>query len=136
MDSALKNHRETKINEDFEVSTALFPARFETRLFSRLDEIPEELVKLITDAVESATVLDSKSLYKDTATRYVEDDDDYPYCACGCDSDYDPSEDAEKYVTGLAVDSFGFRDANTLHDVLVSVVKEYVSARKRTVSYV
>ncbi len=136
METALNNHRETKINEDFEVSTALFSARLETRLFSKIDEIPEELVKLITDAVESATVLDAKYLAKDTATRYAEDDDDYPYCACGCDSDYDPTEDAETYVTGLAVDSFGFKDANTLHDVIVSVVKEYVSARKRTVSYI
>lgn len=136
METALKTHRETKINEDFEVSTALFSARLETRLFSKIDELPEELVKLITDAVESATVLDVKYLAKDTATRYVDDDDDYPYCACGCDSDYDPAEDAETYVTGVAVDSFGFKDANTLHDVIVSVIEGYVSNRKRTVSYV
>lgn len=136
MESALKNHRETKINEDFEVSTALFSARFETRLFSKIDEIPEELVKLITDAVDSATVLDTKYLTTDTATRDVEYDDDYPYCACGCDSDYDPYDDAEKYVTGLAVDSYGFKDANTFHDVIVSTVEAYVKGRKRTVSYV
>lgn len=135
MESALKNHRETKINEDFSVSTALFSARLETRLFSKLDEIPEELVKLITDAEASVTTLDVTFVSTDTATRDVEYDDDYPYCACGCDSDYDPYDDAEKYVTGLAVDSFGFKDANTLHDVIVSTVQGYVSARKRTVSY-
>lgn len=135
METALTNYRESKINEDFEVSTALFSARLETRLFSDLDEIPDALVKLITDAVESVTVLDVKHLSTDTATRYVDDEDDYPYCACGCDSDYDPSEDAEKYVTGLSVDTYAFKDALMVHDVIASTVREYVSARKRTVSY-
>lgn len=136
MESALTNYRETKINEDFEVSTALFSARLETRLFSKIDEIPEELVKLITDAVESTEVLDVKYFSRDTATRYNEDEDEDDYrCACGCDDDYD-YEDAETYTTGLAVDSYGFKDAATLHDVLVSTVQAYINGRKRTVSYV
>lgn len=136
METALKDPRKTEINADFHVSTALFSSRFETRLFSKIDEIPGELVKLITDAVDSATVLDVKYLTTDTATREVEDADDYPYCACGCDSDYDPYDDAETYVTGLAVESYGFKDADTLHDVIASTVREYVGTRKRTVSYI
>ena len=136
MEQALNNYRVTKINEDFEVSTSLFSARLETRLFSKIDELPAELVKIVNDAVESTMVLDAKYLTTDTAKRVVEDADDYPYCACGCDSDYDPYDDAETYITGLMVESYSFKDAGTLHEVLVSAVQEYVGKRKRTVSYV
>lgn len=138
METALTNYHETTVNEDFEVSTALFSARLETRLFSKIDEVPEELVKIITDAVESLTVLDVKYLTTDTAVRITDDehdDDDYS-CGCGCDEDYDPYDDAEKYVTGLAVETYAFKDASKVHDVLVSTVRAYVGARKRTVSYV
>lgn len=140
METALTDPRKTEINADFHVSTALFSSHFETRLFSKIDEVPEELVKLITDAVDSLSLLDGRFLTTDTNTRYAEtseDEEDYA-CACGCDAgDYDSYEDeGETYVTGLAVESYAFKDANALHDVVTSTVRDYVSTRKRTVSYV
>lgn len=137
METALKDPRKTEINSDFHVSTALFASRFETRLFSTIDEVPAELVTLITQATDMVKVLDTKCMTTDTNTRYEEGEgDDYPYCACGCDSEYDPYEDAETYVTGLSIETYAFKDSNTVHDMLVAVVQEYVNTRKRTVSYV
>lgn len=138
MESALTEPRKTDINADFHVSTALFSGRLETRLFSKIDELPEELVKLIREAVDSTTFLDSRFFTTDTAVRVTEDEHDDYSCGCGCDEDYDAYEDDEEetYVTGLAVETFAFKDAGTAHDVIVSVVKEYVGKRKRVVSYI
>lgn len=139
METALTDPKKTEINEDFSVSTALFAARLETRLFSRMTEheVPAELVKLITDAVNACTMLDRKYLATDTGYRYPEEsDDDYTPCDCGCDEGYEDDSDPETYVSGIYVETYGFADAEDIHDAMVKAVREFVSTRKRTVSYV
>lgn len=133
METALTDSRKTEVNEDFRVSTALFAARLETRLFSKLDEIPAELVKLITEAVNACTMLDRKFLNTDTGYRY-DDEDETDYCDCGCGEEY--GADPEPYVCGIYVDTYGFADAEDIHDAMVSAVRQFVTGKKRTVSYV
>lgn len=127
METALTDPRKTEVNEDFRVSTALFAARLETRLFSKIDEVPAELVKLITEAVNACTMLDRKFLGTDTGYRSDETEyDDYD------DYEYDPTP----YVCGIYVDTYGFADSEDIHEAMVSAVRKFVTSRKRTVSYV
>lgn len=138
METALTDPRKTVVNEDFSVSTALFAARLETRLFCKLEEIPAELVKLITDAVNACTMLDRKYLATDTGYRYEdesEDHDDYS-CGCGCDDGYDDDPEPETYVSGLYVETYGFADAEDIHEAMSKAVNTFLMGRKRTVSYV
>lgn len=135
METALTDPRKTEVNEDFRVSTALFAAKLETRLFSSMTdhEIPKELVTLITDAVNACTMLDRKYLATDTGYRY-DDEDETDYCDCGCGEEY--GADPETYVSGIYVETYGFADAEDIHDAMVKAVQTFVSTRKRTVSYV
>lgn len=138
MESALTDPRKTEINEDFHVSTALFSARLETRLFSKIDEIPAELVKLITDAVNACIMLDRKFLALDTGYRYSdesEDDSEYA-CDCGCDEGYEDDSEPESYVSGISVETYGFADSQDIHEAMSKAVSEYITGRKRTVTYV
>ena len=138
METALTDPRKTEVNEDFSVSTALFANRLETRLFSRMTdhEIPAELVKLITETVNARTMLDRKFLATDTGYRYPDNDDDYDPYEYDDDDYEDTSSDPETYVSGIYVDTYGFADAEDIHDAMVKAVREFVSTRKRTVSYV
>lgn len=119
METALTEPRKTEVNDDFTVSTALFASRLETRVFSSFDEIPGTLVKLITEAVEALTLLDS---------HYVEDDESERY-----------SEDAGEYVstvTGYSVETYAFADARSVHDAVSATIDRFVNTHTRTVRYV
>lgn len=119
METALKDPRKTEVNSDFRVSTALFPSRFETRIFSETDYIPATLVKRLNDSVKALTFLDVHYVTEDTGERYNDDSEDYEDC-----------------VTGYAVETYGFTDANTAHDVIVATLQGFVRDFTRVVKYV
>lgn len=112
MESALKIYAEKKINEDFEVSTALFATHFETRVFSKIDRIPTVLAEEIKE--------------------FVYDTLDKAYGSL--DSTYD-SEGTPNGYNGVAVESYGFKDARTVHDMVTVMVRDYVDTHTRTVLY-
>lgn len=128
MDNALTVIKKTQVNEDFRVSTVLFSNRFETRVFSELEEIPHAMVKIITSQVDVLTTLDNTNVSTDKGYRY---DDDYDECDVEYD-DYEP----EVFTSGVAVDSFGFADACRVHENVVASVRSFVESRKRIVAYV
>ncbi len=119
METALTDPRKTEINADFRVSTALFRTRFETRVFSETDYLPATLVKRLTENVEALTLLDTSYTTQDDGERYNEETQDYDEC-----------------VTGYAVESYGFKDANTVHDVIVATLQGFVRDYTRVVKYV
>lgn len=128
MDNALTVVEKTQVNEDFRVSTVLFHNRFETRVFSELDELPNSLVKIITSQIDVLTTLDNTNVTTDKGYRY---DDDYDEC----DVAYDDNE-PEEFISGVSIDSFGFMDAGRVHESVVASVRSFVESRKRIVSYI
>ncbi len=119
METALTDPRKTEINEDFRVSTALFRTHFETRVFSTTDYIPAALVKRLEENVKALTLLDKHFPSEDTGERYD-----------------DVSQDYEECVTGYAVETYGFSDANATHDVIVATIQGFVRDYTRVVKYV
>jgi hypothetical protein len=128
MDDALTIIEKTQVNEDFRVSTVLFSNRFETRVFCELDELPDGLVKIITYRIASLITHEKTATSVDTGERFEDDYDEF-------DEDYDDYE-PEEFVSGVAVDSFGFSDANSVHEHVVASVRTFVEGHKRIVSYV
>lgn len=126
METALTDPRKTEVNEDFRVSTALFASKLETRVFTDLDEIPRKLVNIITAHVAELTTLDKTFASTDLDYRY---DDDY-------DEDYDDDYEPEEFVRSVSVESYGFKDANDVHDAVVNAIKLFVGKRKRVVTYI
>lgn len=123
METALKDPRKTEINSDFHVSTALFSSRFETRIFSELDELPTELVNILSRKMSATMTLDIIHVTPETGYHYDDayaDDDDY---------------EGEAYVSGYTVESYGFTDARNVHDAVVEAVKVFVTTHTRTVTY-
>jgi len=119
METALTDPRKTDVNTDFHVSTALFRTRFETRVFSETDYLPATLVKRLSENVEALTLLDKHYVTEDSGERYD-----------------DTSEEYEECVTGYAVETYGFSDANTVHDVIVATLQGFVRDYTRVVKYV
>ena len=133
MDNALTVLEKTQVNEDFRVSTVLFSNRFETRVFTELDELPSGLVRRVSDHMARLVTMDKTATTTDKGYR-SEDDDDDDYDPYGDDDDYET--DAVEYIAGIAVDSFGFEDAACVHENVVASVRTFVEVHKRIVAYV
>lgn len=119
METALTDPRKTEVNEDFRVSTALFSTRFETRIFSETDYLPGVLVKRLSENIKALPLLDSHYETEETGERY--DDNSQEYVDC---------------VSGYAVETYAFKDANDVHDVIVTTLQGFVRDYKRVVKYV
>lgn len=119
METALTDPRKTEVNADFRVSTALFRTHFETRVFSETDYLPAVLIKRLEENVKALTLLDKHYVTKDDGERYNDETEDYEEC-----------------VTGYAVETYGFTDANTVHDVVVATLQGFVKDYTRVIKYV
>lgn len=128
MDNALTVIEKTQINEDFRVSTVLFSDRFETRVFSELDELPNDLVKIVTNRLAVLVTLDKIATVTDKGERWEDDYDE-------CDDEYDDYE-PEEFISAIAVSSFGFSDADKVHADVVESLRTFTVGRKRIVSYI
>lgn len=121
MESALTNPRKTEINSDFSVSTALFSSRLETRIFAETDYIPATLLKKLEENITELAplLLDSHYVEIDNAERYNDDTQEYDEC-----------------VSGYAVESYAFKDARQIHNVIVATVEGFVRDHTRVVKYI
>ncbi len=117
MEQALKDPRKTDINADFHVSTALFSSRFETRVFTSSDDVPITLVEALTEHT-----------YETLEKVFVESDARYSY--------EDDNDGKPVGYSGIAVESYGFSDADTVHSDVVKIVRQFLATHTRTVTYV
>lgn len=121
METALTDPRKTEVNEDFTVSTALFASRLETRIFAETDYFPAILLKRLEENITDLAPLlvDSHFVETDNAERYNDDTQEYDEC-----------------VSGYAVESYAFKDARQIHDVVVATIQGFVRDFTRVVKYV
>jgi hypothetical protein len=116
METALTDPRKTEVNADFHVSTALFASRFETRVFTTNDDVPTALVT----AIMEQTYETLEKVFASSDARYCYDDD---------------NDGSPVGFTGVAVESYGFSDADTVHSDVVKLVRQFLATHTRTVVY-
>lgn len=121
METALTDPRKTEVNGDFSVSTALFRTRFETRIFTETDYLPAVLLKRLEENISDlvSLLVDSHYVETDSAERYNDDTQQYDEC-----------------VSGYAVETYAFKDAKAVHDVIVATLQGFVRDFTRVVKYI
>lgn len=116
MRNALENYRTDKF-PGFDVSTALYSARLETKIFPEGEAIPLKIAKAVQELK-----------FHDCLVDAVHISIDY-----GWDAYNDAPSTTE--VFGISVDSFAFKDATYIHEKVSEIVQEFVSTHKRVVTY-
>lgn len=116
MRDALENYRTDKF-PGFDVSTALYSAKLEMRIFPEGEVIPLKIAQAVKELASSPELLD-------VAFASV----DY-----GWDLYNDAPSTTE--VFGVSIETFAFKDAILIHEKVSEIVQEFVSTHKRVVTY-
>jgi hypothetical protein len=103
---------------DFDVQTSLFSYRMATRVFSKTDRIPAEIVGKVKDLINGPDLIDKTFANAEPVW------------------DVDADEYSTEEFTGVEIETYAFQDAGYIHAAVGKIVEDFLNTHTRTVTYV